>query len=243
MIAAAILYGFYAVASVLVALVGFPWTWITGKVDLLYRMSMAVARTGLRLAGIRSEVRGLENIPARSCILMSNHVSNLDPCVVIPPIPRRLAILVKSDLMRVPLLGPAMRLGSFIPIDREQRESAISSLATAKAVLDSGLSLAIFAEGTRSRDGKLLPFKKGPFYLAYEAGVPVVPISVSGTETMMRKGSAKIFPGTATVIYHPALDPKQFATREDLMEAVRSAVASGLPAWMTQMTQTTQPTT
>jgi 1-acyl-sn-glycerol-3-phosphate acyltransferase len=217
----------------MVSIVGFPWTWITGNVEALYRMGIWVARTGLRLAGIRSDVRGLENIPARSCILMSNHISNLDPCVVIPPIPQRVSILIKKGLMRVPLLGPAMRLAKFVPIDREQRESAISSLDDAKAVLQSGLSIAIFAEGTRSRDGKLLPFKKGPFYLAYEAGVPVVPVSVSGTETMMRKGSSRIFPGTATVIYHPALDPHQFNTREDLMEAVRSAVASGLPAWMT----------
>jgi len=233
MISALVLYGFYAVAAVFVSLVAFPWAWITGNPAILYWMGVWVARTGLRLAGIRSDVRGLENIPARGCILMSNHISNLDPCVVIPPIPQRVAILVKKGLMRLPLLGLAMRLAKFVPIDREQRESAISSLTTAKAVLESGLSIAIFAEGTRSRDGKLLPFKKGPFYLAYEAGVPVVPISVSGTETMMRKGSAKIFPGTATVIYHPALDPKQFSTREDLMEAVRSVIASGLPAWMT----------
>jgi 1-acyl-sn-glycerol-3-phosphate acyltransferase len=163
---------------------------------------------------------------------MSNHLSNLDPCVAIPPIPQRVSGLVKKGLMRMPLLGAALRLADFVPIDRDQRESAITSLTTAKSVLDRGLSLAIFPEGTRSRDGKLLPFKKGPFYLAYAAGVPVVPVSISGTEQMMRKGSARIFPGTATVTYHPPLDPAQFASREDLMAAVRSAIAASLPEWM-----------
>lgn len=233
MIAALILYVFYVVAAAAVSVVAFPWAWITRNPEILYRMGTWVARTGLRLAGIRSDIRGLENIPARSCILMSNHVSNLDPCVIIPPIPQRVSILVKKTLMRTPLLGPAMRMADFVPIDRDQRESAISSLAAAKGVLQRGLSLAIFAEGTRSRDGKLLPFKKGPFYLAHGAGVPVVPVSISGTETMMRKGSARIFPGTATVTYHPALDPAQFATREDLMEAVRNSIAASLPEWMT----------
>lgn len=232
MIAALILYVFYAVAAVFVSLIAFPWAWISGNPAILYRMGAWVAWTGLKLAGIRCVIVGIENIPQSPCILMSNHVSNLDPCVIIPPIPQRVSILVKKGLMKMPLLGPAMRMADFVPIDREQRESAISSLENAKAVLQRGLSLAIFAEGTRSRDGKLLPFKKGPFYLAYEAGAPVVPVSVSGTETMMRKGSARIFPGTATVTYHPALDPAQFATREDLMAAVRVAIAASLPAWM-----------
>jgi 1-acyl-sn-glycerol-3-phosphate acyltransferase len=164
---------------------------------------------------------------------MSNHVSNLDPCVIIPPLPRRVSILVKKSLMKVPLLGTAMRLAQFVPIDRDQRASAITSIEAARAVLGSGLSIAVFAEGTRSRDGRLLPFKKGPFYLAYEGGVPVVPISVHGTETMMRKGSARIFPGTAHVTYHRPLDPAAFADRESLMAAVRESIASSLPSWMT----------
>jgi 1-acyl-sn-glycerol-3-phosphate acyltransferase len=233
MIAAIILFGFYAIASTLAAILAFPWALITGDGGIIFRMGVWVVRTGIRLAGIRCIVSGVENIPDRSCIFLSNHVSNLDPCVIVPPIPQRVVILVKKSLMKVPILGTAMRLAKFVPIDRDQRESAISSLNAAKKTLQEGLSIFVFAEGTRSRDGHLMPFKKGPFYLAYEGGVPVVPVSVSGTETMMRKGSARVFPGNAYITYHPPLDPAQYADREALMAAVRQSIASSLPAWMT----------
>jgi 1-acyl-sn-glycerol-3-phosphate acyltransferase len=110
--------------------------------------------------------------------------------------------------MKMPLLGPAMRLAKFIAIDREQLDSAIRSLRQAQEVLTSGLSLFIFAEGTRSRDGRLQPLKKGPFYVAFEAGVPVIPISLHGTESMMRKGSMSVYPATAHVTFHKPLDPR-----------------------------------
>jgi 1-acyl-sn-glycerol-3-phosphate acyltransferase len=241
MIAAAILFGFYAVASFLAALVAFPLAWATGNGNIIFRTGTWIVSTGIRMAGIRVILTGLENIPKSSCIFMSNHVSNLDPCVIIPPIPQRVSILVKKSLTKVPILGIAMRLADFVPIDRDQRDSAIQSLRAAKRTLNSGLSLAVFAEGSRSRDGKLMPFKKGPFYLAYEAGVPVIPISVSGTETMMRKGSARVFPGNAYVTYHPALQPSDYADREALMDAVRKSIASGLPAWMVREDQNDQP--
>jgi 1-acyl-sn-glycerol-3-phosphate acyltransferase len=233
MIAAIILFTFYGVAAFAAALVAFPWAWLTGDGNVIYRAGTWIVSTGAKLAGIHCVVSGVQNIPNRSCIFMSNHVSNLDPCMIIPPIPQRVSILVKKSLMKVPILGTAMRLADFVPIDRDQRDSAIKSLAAAQKVLNAGLSIAVFAEGSRSRDGRLMQFKKGPFYLAYEAGVPVVPISVSGTETMMRKGSARVFPGKAHVTYHPPLNPADYPDREALMAAVRASIASALPAWMT----------
>jgi 1-acyl-sn-glycerol-3-phosphate acyltransferase len=89
-----------------------------------------------------------------------------------------------------------------------------------------------FVEGTRSRDGRLLPFKKGPFYLAMETGAPVVPISIWGTESMMKKGSVNITPGTAHVVFHAPLWPRDYSAREELIAAVRQSVASSLPEWM-----------
>jgi 1-acyl-sn-glycerol-3-phosphate acyltransferase len=121
-----------------------------------------------------------------------------------------------------------------VPVDRDGRvESAIESVNVARGVLEKGVHITTFVEGTRSRDGRLLPFKKGPFYLAMEAGAPVIPISIHGTERMMSKGSKRVQPGTAFIMFQQPLDPRAFASREELMEAVRAAIASGLPEWMT----------
>jgi 1-acyl-sn-glycerol-3-phosphate acyltransferase len=207
---------------------------LTGNATPLYNASMAIARTAFRLGRIRVDVEGLERIPAHTaCLFMANHVSNLDPPALLPQIPGRTSAFIKRSLMKVPVLGYGLKLGEFVPVDREGRvDSAKESIATARRVLEDGLHITTFVEGTRSRDGRLLPFKKGPFYLAMQTGAPVVPISIYGTEGMMKKGSMKIQPGTAHIVFHTPLDPHAFATREELMAAVRASIASGLPEWM-----------
>jgi len=224
----------YTLLGVPAALVGIPWTLISGDISMVYRWAMWIMHAGLRAAGIRIEVeRRAPHDPDKHCIFLSNHVSNLDPPVLLPLLPGRTAVFVKRSLMKIPIIGYGMRLGDFIPVDRDGRvESAKESVVTAARVLASGLHITSFVEGTRSRDGRLLPFKKGPFYLAIETGAPVVPISIWGTESMMKKGSMRIYPGIAHVTFHAPLDPKNYATREDLTAAVRSAIESGLPEWM-----------
>lgn len=213
--------------------IGIPWALLTGDIGPLYRWSMWIVRTGVRLARIRVRVAGRENIPAQPCIFMANHVSNLDPPILLPLLPFRSAFFIKRSLLKIPLVGYGMRLAGFIPVDRDGRlESARESVQSASKVLASGVSISTFPEGTRSRDGVLLPFKKGPFYLAMESGVPVIPVSIFGSEHMMTKGSLRIKPGTANLTFHPALLPQQFSTREQLASAVRVAIASGLPPWM-----------
>ena len=216
------------------ALVCIPWAMITGNVNPLYDVAQVVVRLAFRLARIRVETTGLEHVPGhRACIFMSNHVSNLDPPALIPRIPGRTSAFLKRSLMKIPILGYGMRLGEFVPVDREGRvESAKESVAVARGVLEKGIHITTFVEGTRSRDGRMLPFKKGPFYLAMEAGAPCVPVSIHGTESMMAKGSMRIRPGTAHITFHQPLDPAQFGTREEMMQAVREAIASGLPEWM-----------
>jgi len=110
--------------------------------------------------------------------------------------------------------------------------SAQESVAAARRILEKGVHITTFVEGSRSKDGRLLPFKKGPFYLAFETGAPCVPISIYGTESLMAKGSYAIKPGTVHFIFHPPIYPQDFETREELMAAVRVAIASGLPEWM-----------
>ena len=216
------------------ALIFIPWALLTGNATPLYNVSQAIVRTAYRLAGIRVEVEGLERIPARTaCIFMANHVSNLDPPALFPRIPGRTSAFVKRSLTRIPVFGYGLKLGDFVPVDRDGRvESAVESVAAARRALNKGLHITTFVEGTRSRDGRLLPFKKGPFYLAMEAGAPCVPVSIFGTESMMAKGSVRVRPGTAHIVFHEPLDPKRFSSREELMEAVRAAIASGLPEWM-----------
>lgn len=212
------------------ALIAMPWTLITRNSDFLYFFSLRGARIALWLAGIRVETESRELVPpGQTYIFMSNHVSNLDPPVLIPVIPGRTSVLVKKELFRVPIFGTAMRMGALVPVDRSDREAAIQSISRAAEVLKRGLHMTIFIEGTRSRDGRLLPFKKGPFHLALESGVAIVPVTILGTRPMMHKGSGLIYAGTARVVFHAPIDPKNFSDREALMEAVRESIAGALP--------------
>jgi len=221
---------FWGIAAVPVGLIGITWTLLSHKVDLLYRMGVRVGWIGVRLVGVKVQVVGLEKLDwHRPSIFMCNHGSNLDPPIVIPVMPRRTSVLVKKELFRVPILGWAMRLASLVPVDRRNREAAIASLRSAAEVLRSGVSMTIWPEGTRSPDGRLLPFKKGPFYLAMESGVPIVPVTLVGTNEIWPKGEFAIHPGTATVIFHEPIDPTTFPAQEELMVAVHDRIRSGLP--------------
>jgi 1-acyl-sn-glycerol-3-phosphate acyltransferase len=140
---------------------------------------------------------------------------------------------MKRSLMELPILGTGFRQGDFIAVDRSGNPTAAEeSVTAATRVLAKGVHMTTFVEGTRSKDGRMLPFKKGPFYLAMGSGAPCIPVSISGTETIQGKGSLRIHPGTARIVFHPPIDPSGFATREGLMQAVRAAIASGLPEWM-----------
>jgi 1-acyl-sn-glycerol-3-phosphate acyltransferase len=234
MLAALILLATWIVLGIPVALLGFPWTFIRRDMSFLYWGAIWVMRTGMRAAGIRVEARWeAPPDPAQHYIFLSNHISNLDPVVLFPLLPGRVSAFIKRSLTKIPVLGYGMELARFIPVDREGNvDAAAASVEQAARVLASGLHIVSFVEGTRSRDGKLQPFKKGPFYLAMETGAPVIPVSIFGTEGMMRKGSLKILPGTGHVIFHAPIWPRQFETRDDLMAAVRESIASGLPEWM-----------
>jgi 1-acyl-sn-glycerol-3-phosphate acyltransferase len=234
MFAALVLLLTIVVLAIPTAVIFIPLTVLTGRVGPLYAVSNSIVRTAFRLAGIRVRVEGLENIPpGQACIFMANHVSNLDPPALIPQIPTRSAAFSKRSIMKIPALGYGMKLADFIPVDRDGRlESAQESIGAAARVLAKGVHITTFVEGTRSKDGRMLPFKKGPFYLAKETGAPCIPVSIYGTETMMAKHSLRLHPGTAHIVFHPAIHPADYARREDLLKAVRASIASGLPEWM-----------
>jgi 1-acyl-sn-glycerol-3-phosphate acyltransferase len=231
MIRTVVMLTFWGLAALVAALIGFPWTFITGDIRLLYRMFMWGCWWGVWLTGVRVQTVGLDRLDqSRTYIFMTNHISNLDPPIQTPLIPRRTSVMVKKELFRVPILGKAMRIGSMLPVDRGNRDAGIEAVRAAKKVLQQErLNMIIYVEGKRSFDGKLLPFKKGPFYLAVECGVPVVPMTIVGTFYAMPKARFAIKPGLVKVIFHPPIEPTDFGSRDDLMEKVRAVIDSGLP--------------
>jgi len=226
-----IMLTFWGLMLPFAALVCMPWTFISGDISFMYRVFMWGAFMGVRLAGVRAQAAGLEKLdPARNYIFMSNHVSNIDPPLMLPLIPKRTSVMVKQELFKIPLLGKAMRMGSLVPVNRGNREAGIAAVRDARGVVRQGINMTIYVEGGRSFDGKLLPFKKGPFYLAEECQVAIVPVTISGTYDAMPKRRFSIKPGKVSVIFHDPIEPQDFGTRECLMEKVRRAIDSGLPS-------------
>jgi 1-acyl-sn-glycerol-3-phosphate acyltransferase len=220
-------------AIILLVLLGVPLivhSLLVGNAAILYRVGVWGVKVVLRAAGVRLEVHGRENIPAgRAVVFMSNHQGNGDPPALISILPRVRAI-AKKEFFRVPIMGTAMRLCGFIPVDRKHRERAIEAIKDGVKVLKDGHSFMVFPEGTRSPDGRLQPLKKGVFVMAIEAGALIVPVSVSGSSKIMRKGEFLIRPGLVRITLHPAVSTgdRTMEDRDAIMEQVRNAILAGL---------------
>src|SRR3984957_5840080 len=245
MIRTVIVLLYFTLAMLLVLPLLVLWTILTSDANFMYHVFVDYGlRIGLRIAGIHVRVEGLENIPPGVCIFASNHASNLDPVALTPQIPRRIALLAKKEVFRIPVLSKAIRLAKLVPVDRGDSEAAAESVDTAIKYLKEGLSFCVYPEGTRSRDGHLLPFKRGTFVMAIRAGVSVVPVSLAGTQNLMRKGDWRIFPGGVVVKFGPPVDATQYKIeqREELRKTVQALVAAGLPENKRPLTDTaTQP--
>lgn len=220
-------------AFAFILVVGFPlllFTVLTGNSDVIYRAGVFGARLTVKLAGVQLEVRGRDKIPgSRAVVFMANHQSNCDPPAVIGLLPPVL-ILVKEEFFRVPVLGRAMRQRGFIAVDRRQREKSIRSLDRAAEALRAGHSFLVFPEGTRSADGRLLPFKKGVFIMALKAAVPIVPVSISGSAKIMPKGRAWVRPGRVRITFHEPIATSGFSLHDvgELQAATRQSILEGL---------------
>ncbi len=163
MLAAILLFSTWTVLGIPGAVIGIPWTLATRNVALLHWLGVSITRAGLWVAGIRMQVVW-EQPPVRGqqYIFLPNHISNLDPPILYPLLPGHTAVFLKRSLMRIPVLGYAMGLAKFIPVDRDRRvESAMESVAAARSVLAAGIHVLSFVEGTRSRDGRLQAFNEG----------------------------------------------------------------------------------
>jgi 1-acyl-sn-glycerol-3-phosphate acyltransferase len=190
------------------------------------------ARIALAMAGVRVTVRGTEHIPAGPVIFMSNHQSSFDILALEANMPRRIFWIAKKELFDIPVFGPSMRRGGYIPLDRSDGRKALKSMDNAARIIREGKSVVMFPEGTRTKDGNLLPFKRGGFLLALRAGVPVMPVTINGSGRINPAGRIRLYRGAITITLHPPLampeDIPKAQAETQMMEQVRSTISSAL---------------
>ena len=220
------------VAGALLGLLGPPillFSWLVNKHALVYPVALFGARNWLRLSGVRVRVTGLQRLdPKQTYVFVSNHRSYLDTAAMFVFTGRRIGLLAKKELLKVPVLGVGMGFVNVMAIDRTNRESAIRTTEAAARRIQSGVSFAVFVEGTRAKPGDLLPFKKGAFYMARQAGVPVVPVAIKNSDVLMGKGTGEARSGTIEMVFLPPVDTVGMTTDEDmnrLIASVRDSIA------------------
>jgi 1-acyl-sn-glycerol-3-phosphate acyltransferase len=222
-------------AGALLGILGPPillFAWLVNKHDLVYPWALFGARNWLRLSGVRVRVRGLELLdPKRTYVFVSNHRSYLDTAAMFVYTGRRIGLLAKKELLKVPVLGVGMGFVNVMAIDRSNRESAIRTTEAAAQRIKSGVSFAVFVEGTRAKPGELLPFKKGAFYMARQAGVAVVPVAIKNSDVLMGKGTGEARSGTIEMVLMKPIDTNGLTTDDDidrLIAEVHAVIAKEL---------------
>jgi 1-acyl-sn-glycerol-3-phosphate acyltransferase len=231
MIRTAIVAIFLTVYTILVAPLPMLYALVTGNVEPLFRAGLAGAYFSSRLVGLKIKVEGREKIPSGTCLFLANHTSFVDPVPIVWAIHRRTAILLKRSLLSIPIVGWAFRIAKYVPVDRSNARSGIASAELATQRLKQGISFLAYPEGTRSYDGRLLPFKKAIFAIAINAKVPIVPMVVIGAHRIAPKGSLRINPGEVTVRFGDPIDASAYTItqRRELADRVHSSMAALLP--------------
>jgi 1-acyl-sn-glycerol-3-phosphate acyltransferase len=223
----------YIAVALYVVLVGSPFVLLAlifGQRALLYRIGHLGVRLGMFLSGITCTVDGAENIQReRAAVYAVNHASNVEPPLLFDTLHElfpRLRIVYKAELRKLPVLTQAFDLAGFVPLQRGNPEQSLPAIERAAAALREGNSFLIFPEGTRSRTGDLLPFKKGGFILALKGQAPVVPVAITGARLAMRKGSLVINPVHVRVMLGEPVETAGLTLddRDGLVATVRQRV-------------------
>lgn len=224
----------YVTVSLYVLVVGPPCLAIallTGSPAILYTVGLIGVRIGLFLSGISSRIEHPENIQRdRAAVYAVNHASNVEPPILFEALHSlfpRLRILYKAELRKLPILVRAFDLGGFVPLERGNPDQSLPAIDGAAAALRDGNSFLIFPEGTRSRTGALLPFKKGGFIMALKGQAPIVPVAISGARNAMRKGSPLIYPVQVRVQFGTPVETagRSHEDRDKLIAEVRGQIA------------------
>jgi 1-acyl-sn-glycerol-3-phosphate acyltransferase len=228
---------------------GVVWPWLTGSTIGLGAAAVALTKVSPRLAfhvgtawawlmcrvnWNKVRVHGRENAdPNQSYVIMMNHQSQFDILAFYGHYGRQFRWVMKEELRKVPGIGWYTSAGGHVFIDRSDREKALASLNAAKSVLDGGISVVFFPEGTRSRNGRMRPFKKGGFMMALQMGLPILPVSISGSRYVLPADSFRPIPGRIDITLQPPIDTSQYTeeTVLDLMADTRASIASGLTPW------------
>jgi 1-acyl-sn-glycerol-3-phosphate acyltransferase len=212
------------VAAMLLLIFGPPVlfvAWLTGKHDLVYPWALFGARNWLRLSGVKVHVTGSEHLdPAQPYVFISNHRSYLDTATLFVYTGRRLGLLAKKELLNVPILGYGMGFVNVMAIDRSNSERARETVNAATDRIRSGRSFGVFAEGTRARPGEFLPFKKGAFFMAAQACVPIVPVAIKNADQLMGKGTGEARAGTIEMVMLPPIPTANCVTDADVRQLV-----------------------
>ncbi len=210
--------------------------WLTRNHKLVYPWALFGARNWLRLSGVKVRVSGKEYVdPNQTYVFISNHRSYLDTATLFAYAGPRLGILAKKELLKVPILGYGMGYVNVMAIDRSNRDRALQTTEAATARIRSGRSFGVFAEGTRARPGEFLPFKKGAFYMAAQAGVPIVPVVMKNTDYLMGKGTGEARSGTIEMVILPPVSTAGTSSDDEvkhLLERVHAMIEKelGIPA-------------
>ena len=225
----------FAAVSLYIALIGPPCLLIalaTGRPNLLYQVALGGVRLGESLSGITVDIRRPEHILSdRAAVYVVNHASNVEPPILfaaLSPLFPRLRVLYKAELRKLPILVRAFDLAGFVPLERLNRDQSLPAIEQAARALRHGNSFLVFPEGTRSRTGALLPFKKGGFIMALTAQAPIVPVAIKGARDAMKKGSLIIRPVRVTVSFGAPIETAGLTMedRDVLIARARDAVAA-----------------